>query len=257
VQTRFEGSAVDTQLPGCFLCVEFFNVAQEQHFPVGKRQAFDACPDLTPGLRPGEPRQAPVIPCANRVKMMPALVELAGWPWAVARPGLPQIRTCALNAYGSSQRGFATAIRCRRVYGLPGFGAPDPFPFNGSTLRYLLSSPGSLWDRFPWFHGSMKYSDSLPPVSPRFVSFAWRYHAVRLCSSLPQARRRLGARSFPIGNPGPIVIDVETAGSLRFLGDLDVSMLLFLDPGRTSPPGHYGGSARPPHLPTARAPTKK
>jgi hypothetical protein len=30
---------------------------------------------------------------------------------------------------------------------------------------------------------------------------------------------------------------------------------LFLDPGRTSPPGRYGGSARPPHGPTARAPT--
>ena len=26
----------------------------------------------------------------------------AGWPWAVARPGLPQIRTCAINASGSS-----------------------------------------------------------------------------------------------------------------------------------------------------------
>jgi hypothetical protein len=30
---------------------------------------------------------------------------------------------------------------------------------------------------------------------------------------------------------------------------------LFFDPGRTSPPGHYGGSARPPRLPTAKAPT--
>ncbi|HSW44959.1 MAG TPA: class IV adenylate cyclase, partial [Phycisphaerae bacterium] len=31
----------------------------------------------------------------------------AGWPWVIAHPGLPQIRTCAINAYGSSGQGFA------------------------------------------------------------------------------------------------------------------------------------------------------
>jgi hypothetical protein len=33
----------------------------------------------------------------------------AGSPWAVAGPGLPQIRTCAINASGSSGYGFAAA----------------------------------------------------------------------------------------------------------------------------------------------------
>src|SRR5260370_18667633 len=33
--------------------------------------------------------------------------RLAGWPWVVANPGLPQIRTCPIKAYGSSYRGFA------------------------------------------------------------------------------------------------------------------------------------------------------
>ena len=33
--------------------------------------------------------------------------EVAGWPWVVAHPGLPQTRTCAINAYGSSSYGFA------------------------------------------------------------------------------------------------------------------------------------------------------
>jgi hypothetical protein len=32
----------------------------------------------------------------------------AGWPWVIAHPGLPQIRTCAIDAYGSSYHGFAT-----------------------------------------------------------------------------------------------------------------------------------------------------
>ena len=31
-----------------------------------------------------------------------------GWPRAVARPGLPQTRTCAINAFGSSSYPFAT-----------------------------------------------------------------------------------------------------------------------------------------------------
>ena len=35
----------------------------------------------------------------------------AGWPWVVAHPGLPQIRTCAINASGSSRYGFATRAR--------------------------------------------------------------------------------------------------------------------------------------------------
>ena len=34
-------------------------------------------------------------------------VAWAGWPWVVAHPGLPQTRTCAIDAYGSSNHGFA------------------------------------------------------------------------------------------------------------------------------------------------------
>src|SRR3954449_12246282 len=65
----------------------------------------------------------------------------------------------------------------------------DPLLFRGhefrsrctrhvSLQRFLrwrpLPSPGSLgW--FPWLHGTTRRSDSLPPVSPHFVSFVWRY----------------------------------------------------------------------------------
>jgi hypothetical protein len=31
----------------------------------------------------------------------------AGWPWVIAHPGLPQIRTCPIKAYGSSSHGLA------------------------------------------------------------------------------------------------------------------------------------------------------
>ncbi len=32
----------------------------------------------------------------------------AGSPWVIAHPGFPQIRTCAIDASGSSYHGFAT-----------------------------------------------------------------------------------------------------------------------------------------------------
>ena len=34
--------------------------------------------------------------------------QRTGWPRAVSRPGLPQTRTCAINAFGSSSYHFAT-----------------------------------------------------------------------------------------------------------------------------------------------------
>ena len=35
-------------------------------------------------------------------------IARTGWPRAVSRPGLPQTRTCAINAFGSSSYPFAT-----------------------------------------------------------------------------------------------------------------------------------------------------
>ena len=40
--------------------------------------------------------------------------------------------------------------------------------------RHLLPSPGSRWHLFPCFDGTMRCSDSLPPVTPHFVSFMRR-----------------------------------------------------------------------------------
>src|SRR5208337_237204 len=51
--------------------------------------------------------------------------------------------------------------------------------------RHPLPSPGSLgWS--PWLSGTTRRSDSLPSLSPHFVSFAWRYHRCVRGSS-PQA----------------------------------------------------------------------
>ena len=68
---------------------------------------------------------------------------LVGSPRAVAHPGLPRIRTCAINASGSSDHGFAArrcvAVRWSRVEMISGFGVPVIFPSHGSMTRHPLS----------------------------------------------------------------------------------------------------------------------
>ena len=50
-----------------------------------------------------------VLLALHRASPFPGLsLAQAGWPWVVTHPGLPQIRTCAINASGSSRYGFAT-----------------------------------------------------------------------------------------------------------------------------------------------------
>src|SRR4051794_13436770 len=60
-------------------------------------------------------------------------------------------------------------------------------PRCGSGLRSRDAAPPSLHGvregPFPRFTAPTKCSDSLSPLSPRFVSFAWRYHPCVPCSS--------------------------------------------------------------------------
>ncbi len=113
------------------------------------------------------------------------------------------------------------------------------FPANSSTTRHLLPSPGFPWSEFPWFNGTMKCSDFLPPVPPRFVSFAWRYHSSARVSPAPPASAPAG-RSAGVGHPAPPTGNksVETAGSPTFLGNPDCALALLSDPGRTHASGH-------------------
>ena len=48
---------------------------------------------------------------------------------------------------------------------------------------------------FPRFNETMRASDSPPPLSPRFVAFAWRYHR-RVGCLLPSVA------DAPLGAPG-------------------------------------------------------
>jgi hypothetical protein len=53
-------------------------------------------------MRTARKAAAPVAQALNRTPPD----EAVGWPWAVIRPGLPQIRTCRFPASGSSSYGF-------------------------------------------------------------------------------------------------------------------------------------------------------
>ena len=129
---------------------------------------------------------------------------------------LPQIRACTLNAPGSSHCGIAvphttgwfrgdTLVR----HGVLGV-VPTPRPQRGTP--FAPRGPGGP---FPRLNTTMGHCDSLPPISPRFVSFAWRYHRCVPCSS-PSAQDLAG------DHPGvfnPVLLPagaMETARSPKF-----------------------------------------
>ena len=117
-------------------------------------------------------------PSSNRPPPRPA--GEAGWPWAVARPGLPQIRTCAIDASGSSDHGFAAqrhpgmlsvSISLTRLRTsvhptcfLPTVPRPDvPLPSTGSSRA-----------EFPCFVGTIRTLrlPAVPPAALRFLRLA-------------------------------------------------------------------------------------
>jgi hypothetical protein len=118
-----------------------------------------------------------------------------------------------------------------------------------------LPSPGSPRSRFPCFNGTIKRCDFLPSLSPRFVvlRLAIPHRApVFVAPTRPDAG--LGPGVFGLATPSQ-VLPMWRRQDLSGSWETPCAYALFLDPGRTSPPGRYGGSAWPPLRPTSRAPT--
>ena len=107
-----------------------------------------------------------------------------------------------------------------------------PFPWRGPS------------GRFPRVTGSMRRSDSPPPLPPRFVAFTWRYPG-RTRVSLPPPP---GAATTGLElvtrylRPG---FTEEMAGPPRFLGDPYVSVPCSPTPAGSRAPGHCGAATRP------------
>ena len=150
---------------------------------------------------------------------------------------LPQIRACTLNAPGSSHCGIAvphttgwfrgdTLVR----HGVLGV-VPTPRPQRGTP--FAPRGPGGP---FPRLNTTMGHCDSLPPISPRFVSFAWRYHRCVPCSSP-------SAQDLAVDHPGvfnPVLLPagtMETARSPKFPGNPNDHWPCSSDPGVTRQAG--------------------
>ena len=98
---------------------------------------------------------------------------------------------------------------------------------------------------FPCFTGTMGCSETLPPVSPHFVAFAWRYHACAAAFRVrplaaPAAPRRTGGGPgvYCAGCPIP-ALNVETTGLPRFLGNPGVGVPCSSTPTGPAGPGLY------------------
>src|SRR5258708_24082672 len=95
--------------------------------------------------------------------------------------------------------------------------ASGMFPSNDSMTWHSLPSLGSLRVKVPRVR---QYYEVLRPpasLSPRFVAFAWRYHA--LCPSLRSLRPGHGTAGLGlvIRTPLPELAHGDDSGSPRFL----------------------------------------
>ena len=93
------------------------------------------------------------------------------------------------------------------------------------------------------------------PLSPRFVAFAWRYHALLPVASLPavQAARPRARGSSPV----PFYREVTRMEAFRTSqvpGEPLCSCAVFSDPGGTDASGAWTSSVQPPLCPQRRLP---
>ena len=173
----------------------------------------------------------------------------AGWAWAVARPGLPRIRTCALThparrvhrfaarSYPPQLRQDRVSDRCPIGLSLQRVRAPVPlFPPRGPSAvpplsRYFRGTPTP--------HGPSRFA-SLPSLSGTAM--------VSLCS-LPREVGTPDARG-----PGPLIAGGPSSRLPRRTWGLPGSWVnplrachRSLDPGGISAQDHYSASMLPPH----------
>lgn len=111
-------------------------------------------------------------------------------------------------------------------------------------------------ETFPCFVGTIRCSDSLTSLPPRFVSFAWRYPACRggFVSPNRSHGRTIRPGVFVAGGPFRL-LRVETSGPPRFLGNPGVSMPRSSTPVGPADPADLGTLMRPSELTTSSAPT--
>jgi len=175
---------------------------------------------------------------------------------AVARPPLPQIRTCPIKASGSSGYGFPIPHRYALKFRGHGDRVQSPGHvslqrFRSPALPSLHRVPTVTVPRLRRYYGALRF-----PAN-RHGGFPCRSPAVttgRVCFRLSlQARRRPGARSIRV-RPPPRRISGGVAGRPKFLGNPRVPMPCSRTPAGPQSPGHAVIRTRPPACQHRRLP---
>ncbi len=94
---------------------------------------------------------------------------------------------------------------------------------------------GPLGRLFPASSVLSRHCDFLPPISPRFVSFVWRYHGITHVSLPPSLRATKSGLGLMTRYPVR-ASSVETTGAPKFLGNPHSRLRMFFDPGRSRRP---------------------
>ena len=100
------------------------------------------------------------------------------------------------------------------------------FPRSGPPADASLPSTGSSGASSPASTVLSRRYDSLPPVPPHFVAFAWRYPRVHSFPSLPGGRVRRRGPELLTRSPARELAE-ETTGSPRFLGNPKCPFAMF------------------------------
>ena len=162
-------------------------------------------------------------------------------------PGLPQIRTCPTQAYGSSGRGLTTCTATRNSFGhrAAGLSVPTLSPSCGSAIQVppsLHRVPAAAVPRLRHYYEALRLPTALPDALRRPSHAGDR--PVRLCS-LRSARRRPAAWSFAVRQPRAH-LRIGNGRVSQVPGEPCCAYALLSDPGRTNAPGPKGAPARPP-----------
>jgi hypothetical protein len=146
-------------------------------------------------------------------------------------PTDPDVRV--KGASGSSRRGFAAPLTTQRPGGDTRRGSMPSAWFRPPVHNAVPPSlHGVREGPFPRFGTTMRHFDSLASFSPRFVSFAGRYHRCVPCSS-PSAQDLAGDQpgvGQPVLQPA---VTLETPGSPKFPGNPRDHSPCSSDPGET------------------------
>ena len=160
-------------------------------------------------------------------------------------------------AMDSLPKGIRSAIRWCYVDTISKSDVSVVFPSNGTMTRRLASLHGVRADsRSPASTVLSRRYDSLSPIPPRFVAFAWRYRSGRLRFASAGGKRQTPADRDALVTRVPHTPGVSYGSdrASHVPGEPSCAYALLSDPGGTDASGHFDAPTRPPCEPRRRLP---